>query len=88
MTDEEKKEEAKRRAIILMSLKKGYKPKVTMTAVEWLEKQLDIDLVDNGWYFEKAKEMEKQQIIDAFLEGCSDNNNDGFEYYNLTFKSE
>lgn len=35
-----------------------------MTAVEWLEKQLDIDLVDNGWYFEKAKEMEKNQIID------------------------
>ena len=33
-------------------------------------------------------EMEKEQIIDAFLEGCSDNNNDGFEYYNKTFKSE
>ena len=27
MTDEEKKEEAKRRAIILMTLKEGYKPK-------------------------------------------------------------
>ena len=33
-------------------------------------------------------EMEKEHIIDAFLEGCSDNNNDGFEYYNKTFKSE
>ena len=29
------------------------------TAVEWLEERLDIDLVDNGWYFEQAKEMEK-----------------------------
>jgi len=40
-----------------------------MTAVEWLEKQLDIDLVDNGWYFEKAKEMEQQQIMDAWNDG-------------------
>ena len=35
-----------------------------MTAIEWLTEQLDIDLVDNGWYFEKAKEMEKQEKID------------------------
>jgi len=39
-----------------------------MTAVEWLEKQLDIDLVDNGWYFEQAKEMEKQEKLKAQIE--------------------
>ena len=66
----------------------GIRMEKKKTAVEWLEERLDIDLVDNGWYFEKAKELEKQQIIDAFLEGCSDNNNDGFEYYNQTYKSE
>jgi hypothetical protein len=36
---------------------------IEMTVVEWLEEQLDIDLVDNGWYFEKAKEMEKQEKL-------------------------
>ena len=60
------------------------------TAVEWLESEYEKLL---NWHIpmellEQAKEMEKQQIIDAFLEGCSDNNNDGFEYYNQTFKSE
>ena len=39
------------------------------TAVEWLEERLDIDLVDNGWYFEKAKQMEKQQKMDAWNDG-------------------
>ena len=54
-----------------------------------------VDYLVNAWveqgtlYAEdivKAKEIEKQQIIDAFLEGCSDNDNDGFEYYNETYK--
>ena len=57
------------------------------TAVEWLVEQLDLDL-DLKWAVNQAKEMEKKQIINAFLEGGSDNNNDGFEYYNQTFKSE
>ena len=61
-----------------------------MTAVEWLVEKFDLTsdspIIKN--VIEQAKEMEKQQIIDAFLEGCSDNNNDGFEYYNQTFKSE
>jgi hypothetical protein len=35
------------------------------TAVEYLVANLDIDLVDSDWYIQKAKEMEKQQIIDA-----------------------
>ena len=67
------------------------------TAVEWLAKELescgDPQFCEIEWkeldsLIEQAKEMEKQQIIDAFLEGCSDNNNDGYEYYNQTFKSE
>jgi len=64
------------------------------TAVEWLEKQLDIDLVDNGWYFEKAKEMEKQQIIE-FGYDVADYLAYGVlskkaieDKYNETFKSE
>lgn len=56
------------------------------TAVEWLEKICN----DRGYhlmseYFEQAKEMEKQQIIDAY------NKNPNYfdsaeEYYNETFK--
>ena len=58
-------------------------------------KKTAVDYLVNAWavqgtlYAEdivKAKEIEKQQIIDAFLEGCSDNDNDGFEYYNETYK--
>ncbi len=61
------------------------------TAVEWLmdklfdptfdkEKQID--------WFEQAKEMEKQQIIDAYIEGYSvtSYNVDSEQYYNKTFK--
>jgi hypothetical protein len=63
-----------------------------MTAVEWLEKQLDIDLVDNGWYFEKAKEMEKQQIMKAVYDSMGTNFDPNMgraeQYYNETFKSE
>lgn len=63
------------------------------TAVEWLLEELD----DKCWYYlpwsirneisEQAKEMEKQQIIDAF-EHFSFNLGDGEQYYNETFKSE
>ena len=61
-----------------------------MTAVEWLFEQI-VNRTDRMYFlkeFEQAKELEKQQIVNAFLEGCSDNNNDGFEYYNKTYKSE
>jgi hypothetical protein len=34
------------------------------TAVEWLEEQLDLDL-DSRWIINQAKEMEKEQIIEA-----------------------
>ena len=59
------------------------------TAVEWLIKQ--IKGYDNDCeIFEEAKEMEKEQIIDAFDEG----NSNGFiikcgeQYYNENFKNE
>ena len=72
------------------------------TAVEWYNAKLNaIDFklnsglinyeqckVEMSEAFNQTKAMEKEQIINAFLEGCSDNNNDGFEYYNQTFKSE
>jgi hypothetical protein len=58
------------------------------TAVEWLAFNLDIvweekiiDLV------EQAKEMEKQQIIDAYQENMM-SFTDGEQYYNGKFKSE
>lgn len=52
-----------------------------ISAVEWLKKELE-DYGSNShlsldWntfdeLCEQAKEMEKQQIIDAYVEGCSD----------------
>ena len=67
------------------------------TAVEWLEKELkanlkkvilegDSELMES--LFEQAKEMEKQQIIEAYDKGefnCGMNET-AEEYYNKTFK--
>ncbi len=62
------------------------------TAVEWLFEKLDVvDSSISYEYFEQAKEMEKEQIIEAY--------NTSFllrdkpyetadKYYNETFKSE
>ena len=60
------------------------------TAIEWLEEQLKQggvlgiqqfkDLISN------AKEMEKQQIIDAY--DNSDPRDSGEQYYNETFKTD
>jgi hypothetical protein len=62
------------------------------TAVEWLQEKLLISLSDelkclNG-FFVIAKEMEKEQIIDAINHGCSDwgSFKDGEQYYEETFK--
>jgi len=61
------------------------------TAVEWLVENLDIDLVDNHWTITKAKEMEKQQIEDAFKESRLTHPMIGFkhesfeQYYKETF---
>jgi hypothetical protein len=63
------------------------------TAVEWLYDQLEFDdsismeTIHN--VFEQAKEMEKQQIIEAFI-GYDSDTEDNLEvaeqYYNETFK--
>ena len=56
-------------------------------AVQWLairyhHRQGYLSLED----IEKAKEMEKEQIIEAFDTGTSDEDRIGLEYYNETFK--
>jgi len=61
------------------------------TAVKWLQQialTRDLNLAD----FEQAKEMEKEQIIDAFVECWKENMPDGYEckksaeqYYNETY---
>ena len=71
------------------------------TAVEWLE--IEIVKLENKYGIpgeiyqlcEKAKEMEKQQIIDAvkstdYIIGATDKESEEFaqQYYNETFKSE
>ena len=75
-----------------------------MTAVEWLEKEIEnisIQVFDGFLTFiefmeereklcKQAKEMEEQQIIDAFQEGKDtgwyQSDLDADEYYNETFK--
>jgi len=66
------------------------KTEIMKTAVEWLEEQY---LKRKGFLktsdVNRAKEMEKEQIIEAYMvryEGINDNI--GEEYYNETFKSE
>jgi len=65
------------------------------TAVEWLLKDLiERDLIKKDDYiksfinssFEQAKEMEKEQIVDAYDEGKDYGFKDnGEQYYNQTF---
>ena len=63
------------------------------TAVEWLIEQMKLDELFNADYFiQQAKEMEKEQITEAFKEG---NLNNGWllkhemeQYYNQTYKKE
>ena len=59
-----------------------------MTAVEWLSEQLKIDKNPITYsILEQAKEMEKQQIIDAYNENenymCD--GTEGEQYYNEKF---
>jgi len=78
---------------------------MNQTAVEWYNEQLNLygDMAFNkeislGQYhikkqelLEQAKEMEKEQIIDAYDDGYSDSDNGNIinkNYYNETFKSE
>jgi len=73
------------------------------TAVEWLVEKLSYSTSDGtiiSHHFiinklvEQAKEMEKEQIIDAFVECWKENMPEGYEckqsaeyYYNETFKT-
>ncbi len=68
------------------------------TAVEWLVEQLskktkDLKMelhVHCGEILEQAKEMEKEQIMDAWKDGVIRDSGTLYadEYYNETFKSE
>ena len=65
------------------------------TAVDWLFQQLWETPKDKlTWYsiLEQAKEMEKQQIIEAIIKGHTESLFgrvcDSEKYYNETFKSE
>ena len=56
------------------------------TAVEWLENELKkLPLVNVIDVFEQAKQMEKQQIIDAIEDGRYEF---GYEYYRDTYGSK
>jgi uncharacterized protein YihD (DUF1040 family) len=61
------------------------------TAVEWLIQQLSKEwqLEDRDLHLiEQAKEMEKEQIINACIYEFADDYDTAIEYYYETFKSE
>jgi len=73
------------------------------TAVEWLEDNLisepwaEEHFKHNSECWDKAKEMEKEQIVDSYRDGRSDQQSDrsskfynrmSEQYYNETFKSK
>lgn len=68
-----------------------------MTAVEWLEKEIKLYVIRGNLHkeFKKAKEMEKQQIIDAHGSKLKKSRGvtnyeywyTGENYYNDTFKN-
>lgn len=61
------------------------------TAVEWLVEKIkikyDIDFYHIKKEINQAKEIEKQQIIDAYWDGCSnwDSETEAEQYYEQTF---
>jgi hypothetical protein len=61
------------------------------TAVQWLwDKLLKAEFInDPEELLNQAKEMEKEQIIEAYYydPNCDDIKDDGEQYYNETFKS-
>ena len=66
------------------------------TAVEWLLNEIDmqypeINLRRKEWMVDKAKEMEKGQIKDAYESGVWDvgcRNSDSKKYYNETYEKK
>lgn len=65
-----------------------------LTAVEWLEDQLKgVPMIyDIGYLFNQAKEMEKQQIIDAQIKSLQTDFYVNYEspeqYYEETYKKD
>jgi heterodisulfide reductase subunit B len=57
------------------------------TAVEWLVEQITNGTIPAREAIQQAKEMEKEQIIDACKQ-CSYSYEEAEQYYNETFKSE
>jgi len=63
--------------------------KGNMTAVEWLVSELphlEADLLKK--IIQQAKQIEKEQIIDAYDHGVCNEDITAGQYYNETFKSE
>lgn len=67
------------------------------TAIDWFEYQLKDNLgnivINQNWQLledliEQAKEMEKEIIRTAYLDGMDGEYNTSEQYYNETFKSE
>jgi len=68
------------------------------TAVEWLQECLDLHLnheqkMQYEGLFQQAKQMEKEQIVEAFYEGMKTNPFDpnrgrGKMYYDETYKKQ
>ena len=64
------------------------------TAIEWYFKQMQskekFTQEEFDSIYEQAKEIEKQQIIDAYWEGSSnwDNETEAEQYYNEQFKNK
>lgn len=58
-----------------------------ITAVEWLENELNIKGKLTPVDFFQAKEMERNQIIDAWNKNPQGFNHSGEKYYNETFKN-
>ena len=60
------------------------------TAIEWYTSKLEeLDIEVPYMVYAEAKEMEKEQIIDAWLDGGATlSAKNAEQYYNETFKSE
>lgn len=64
---------------------------MSKTAVDWLFEQLCETPKDKfSWYylFEKAKAMEKDQIIDSFLDGYKSHPYLAKQYYKETYEKD
>jgi hypothetical protein len=59
------------------------------TALDWLEENIerDMDFLEILFLIKHAKEMEKEQIMDACKQ-CSYSYEEAEQYYNETFKTK